>query len=245
MATRDRALIKSFIEHKDIHGKWLARTLEVYPEYMKRLANKSGETSKKKILKAGRDAIKTDFVFASFYGSIDRSVAKRAMLPLDIAQALLKEFWGEYWEVKQWVDGQFIFYDQNGYVETLTKMVRSEILPGNEPVNSCIQGTGSHLVLDAQNALYQLAKESGDPYWMPRINVHDDLEVILPDDSRFGDYVERIVAEMLKPRYPFQICPLLVEGKLGPNFADFEEFVKAEGSYYNLDGSLVEQTLYL
>ena len=245
MVTKDKALRASFLEHKDIHGRWLARALEVYPDYLKVLAKKGGETDKKKILKSGRDTIKTDFVFASFYGSIDKSVAKRTMIPYELAKKLLDEFWAEYWEVKQWVDGSFAFYDTHGYVETLTGLIRSEILPGNEPINSQIQGLAAHLFLDAQNALYQKSKDTGDPYWLPRISIHDDVEFFLPDDSRLGDYVEGIVKVMLKPRYPFQIVPLLVEGKMGPNFADFEEIVKAEGSYYDLDGSLVEQLLYL
>lgn len=245
MASRDIALRNSFIEHKDIHSKWLNRALEIYPDYLKVLAKKGGETDEKKILKSGRDTIKTDFVFASFYGSIDKSVAKRSMIPFELAKKLLDEFWAEYCGVKQWVDGQFAFYERYGYVETLTRMIRSEILPGNEPINSCIQGTGAHLVLDSQNALYQRAKESGDPYWIPRINIHDDLVLILPDDSRMGDYIEGMAKIMLSVRYPWQTTPLQIEGKMGPNFADYEVFAKIDGPYLEFDGTVVEQFLYL
>lgn len=238
IASGDRRLLQNFVNHEDIHQRWLLRTLELYPQYLDRLAEKTGQSEEKKIRKAGRDIIKTDLVFSSFYGSKVPTVSRYTMIPLDITEQIMSEFWTEYDGVKDWVDGQFRFYQTHGYIETLTKMVRNEVLPGNEVINNVIQGTGAHIVLEAQNALYRLAMETGDLYLMPRINIHDDLTFFLPDDERLEGYIRFLTSEMVKPRFSFVTCPLMVECKIGPNWSDFEEVCKIEGSYWS-NGVLV------
>jgi hypothetical protein len=103
-------------------------------------------------------------------------------------------------------------------------------ITGNTP----IQSTAADVVLEAQSAIYKLSQQVHDPYLCPRINVHDDLSFILPsdDDERLFGYIDRIGAEMVKPRFDWQIVPFSVEVKLGPNWCDMDDVAVISGSYH-------------
>jgi len=236
MASNDNVLRKQFINHDDIHSKWLNRVIEIYPPYFDRLREKTNQVEEKAILKAGRDIIKTDFVFASFYGSIASSIANRALLPLSIANQLLEEFWGEYRGVRKWIDKQFRLYQETGTVVSLTGRIRNQVLKGHEPINSAIQGTGAEIVLEAQTALMEKGL-SEDICFLPRINVHDDLTFILPDNSDLPTYCEVIAKEIVQPRFDFITLPLMTEGKIGKNWCELEEAGKWEGSYFQYESN--------
>lgn len=231
MASRDRNLCESTIKGIDIHGKWRDRALELFPEYYDRLVQKTNQTERAKVLKGGRDIIKTDFVFASFYGSSVRSVAERTGMPQDDAMALSEEFWREFSGVKAWVRKQRATYRERGSVFTLTGRERHAILKGNEPINNAIQGTAADIVSEAMNALCALAYAENDPFLHPRIQIHDDLTFILPE-ARMEDYIEVILKELVAVRFDWQIVPLAVEGMVGETWADMEEFCNHEGSYH-------------
>lgn len=237
MLSKDPALIRSIILDEDIHWKWLNRLLELYPDYIKRLADKAGITldtdeNLKLVKKAGRDTIKTDFVFASFYGSKAGSVASRAMLPQHIADKLLGEFWGEYNVAKKWVEGMFTFYQTYGYVESLTGRIRNEVLPGNEVTNTPSQGSAAEIVLEAQNALWKKAVTEQDYNYMPRINIHDDLVFFLPDDDRLPKYIKVIGQEIVTPRFDFVVVPLMTEARVGYDWASLAPVTKFIGDYH-------------
>jgi uracil-DNA glycosylase family 4 len=238
MASKDEQLRQDFINRIDIHSKWLKRGLELYPPYLDLLRRRTGETEEKKLMKAARDQVKTDFVFSSFYGSVARSISEGIGMPLAIVERWQREFWDRYKDVKRWIDGQLAFYLANGSVETLSGMVRNEILPGNEYNNNVIQGTGARIVLEAQNALWDLAVSTGDPWLFPRINIHDDISFIFPDDSDFDRRVNLVAAELVKPRFPYINLPLLTEGKIGRNWADFHTLGEWTGQWYE-KGQLV------
>lgn len=235
MASGDNNLREAFINHDDIHSKWLKRIIKLYPPYLDRLAQKTGQTEEKEIIKAGRDIVKTDFVFASFYGSIPTSVANRAMIPLEITNELYREFWGEYYLVKKWIDSQRDYYNEKGQVKSLTNRIRNEVIRGNEFVNTPIQGTGSEIVLEAQCALTDLALETDEMFEvLPRINIHDDLCFFMRDCSALGDMLDLVAQEIVKPRFNFITVPLLTEGKIGDNWSDLEKVGTWEGSYFRI-----------
>lgn len=234
MFSRDKNLIKSFITEEDIHWKWLYRIIDLYPDYMDRLKRISGETEEKAILKAGRTIIKTDFVFASFYGATSKSLHNRTQIPFNIADRVWQEFWACYPQAKEWVDGQFRLYSEKGYVQSLTDRVRNEVLKGNEPCNSPSQGTAAELVLEAQNALFSKSMAE-DPYYQPRINIHDDLVFVFPDDDKIlGDYVESTGKEIVEPRFPFVTVPLSSECRVGYNWNSLEKVHIFNGPYFQV-----------
>lgn len=234
MASKDRNLCESIIKKIDIHSKWRDRALELYPDYIIRLAEKTNESDPKKILKGGRDIIKTDFVFSSFFGSTAKSCAARTGLPIAIVEKMLGEFWREYPAVAAWVKAKRREYAETGSARLLTGLARHEIMNGNEPLNTPIQGsTTGQMVLEAQNAMSEHARRLKDPYLHPRINIHDDLTFILPDDDAdvLAAYIEFIGNELCAVRFSFQIVPLMWECKVGYNWSEFEECAEFIGDY--------------
>lgn len=231
MASKDAILKRAFLNNEDIHMKWLLRLIEIYPAYMDRLRDKTGENEEGALLKAGRDTIKTDFVFAAFYGSVAKSIAHRANMSLNIAERVLGEFWQEYRGVKKWTNNQFAEYNETGTVRSLNNRIRNEVISGNEPINSAIQGTAAEIVLAAQNALYHKAMNE-DIYFLPRISIHDDLVFELPSNNDLETYIKIIGEEIVKPRYPFVNLPLVTECRCGPNWADLEKIALFKGTYF-------------
>jgi DNA polymerase I-like protein with 3'-5' exonuclease and polymerase domains len=199
---------------------------------MLRLKEKSGETKEEKLLKAGRDNIKNDFVFASFFGSSAKNCAENTGAPLYIMQELAEDFWHTFKGVRSWIKAQRGEYRSTAAVQTLTGRRRYGIMMGNEPLNTPIQGTAADIVQMAQNELCELSMEEDDPYLMPRINVHDDLTLILPDDSRAEEYIRRAGQIMVKRRFDWFVVPLVVEVNIGYNWADVSEVCKITGEHY-------------
>jgi uracil-DNA glycosylase family 4 len=234
MATRDRAFCASFLKNIDIHYVWLDKCLAIDPDYHYRLIEVAGlrsNASEKEIRKAGRTIIKTDFVFASFFGSGAPNISTRTKIPLRLVQQLHEELWAEFPDVRKWIKQQRQEYRETGSVRTLNGMVRHGILYGNEPLNGPIQGSEGEIMLPAMNDLARMAREQDDVYLHPRMNVHDDLSFFLPDDERCEQYIKTIAEVMLRVRYHWQIVPLTVEVSVGSNWYDVEEVAVIKGDY--------------
>lgn len=233
MATKDRNLCHGIIAGRDIHSDWLNNCLDAYPDYLERLAIETNQTDEKKIRKYGRDIIKTDFVFASFFGSTANSVSLRTKIPREIVDDLHGEFWKEFSGVKAWIKARRAEYDSTGSMRLLTDIVRHTVnWGGNEPINTPIQGTAACIVVDCMNDLASAARDTGDMYIHPRVNIHDDLMFELPDDGELAlPYIKGIMETMVEVRYDFQIVPLMVEAKVGPSWASLEEFTTFTGEY--------------
>lgn len=230
-ATKDAKLCANTIKAVDIHGQWRDNLLKLYPRYMDRLRERSGQSEEAKILKAGRDEIKTDFVFASFFGSPAKSCAERTNTPIRHMERLQEMLWEEYPGVFRWIKNQRRLYKETGSVFLLTGVERHAVLPGNECINTPIQGTGAQVVSEALIACARIARETGDPHFHPRIQIHDDLTFILPDNNETDRYINRINEACVALRFDWQIVPLGIEGAVGYNWADMQEVCALEGDY--------------
>lgn len=237
MASRCPNLCRALIERFDIHQHWLDKILQqYYADYWYRLVEIANEVSgdAKKIMKTGRDLIKSDFVFSSLYGSNADTCSIRTQIPLDITREILGEFWGPtyYAVVKKWHKARRVEYDNTGGVALLTGMRRHGILKkGNECINTPIQGTGALIVLDALNEISTTARKTRNPYLHPRIDIHDDLTFILRNDDNLPEYIDYIKDVMLKVRYPWQIVPMTVEVKIGEEWSHLEDVATFQGDY--------------
>ncbi|MBO0736280.1 MAG: hypothetical protein J2P48_06890 [Alphaproteobacteria bacterium] len=220
MASRDRALVESIIAEEDIHRHWLEVILDAHPPYFERLARRvTPNDTEEQVLKGGRDLIKADFVFSSFYGSGIRSVVERTGLPMDVAGDVLGDFWARYHGAAQWLDARRKEYQEYGISRNLLGVPRYGIMSGNEPINNPIQGTAARLVNDAMCDLFALYRKHGDPCMLPRIHIHDDLTFALPDDDELlVVYIREISRILTRVRYPFQIVPLSVEWRIGSSW---------------------------
>lgn len=232
MASRDQLLIDSILRGEDIHSFWLNKLLDLYPEYLERLADKTNETDEKKIRKGGRGIIKTDFVFATFYGSTPKSCAAKTGVPLPVMVELSTELWRKHHGVKKWQDMQRKNYETTASIVGLTGHDRHGPVPGNEMINTPIQSVAGDIMVDAMNELSRLSRAEKDPYLHPRMSIHDDLTFIFPDSDReIEAYMMRIFPIMTKVRYDWQIVPLMVEAKIGKNWCDIEELMEYTGDY--------------
>lgn len=235
MASEDKELCAGIINKRDIHGDWRDRLVEIYPNYIDVVIEKErvkSNVSDEKLLKILRDRVKNQFVFASFYGSSVHSCAEAMGLPLKVLEQLAGEFWTEFSGVKRWLQARRREYKRTGQMTTLTQRIRYQILhKSNEAVNTPIQGTAADIVAEAMIELVQLSRKMKDPYLHPRIQVHDDLTFILPDDQDLDSRIDTICQVMTKVRFPWQTVPLAVEAKVGTKWGEVEEFALMTGDY--------------
>jgi len=235
MASRDPVLCRSFIDKIDIHSHWLGKLLDIYPQYLDRLRVKLNlhDATEDVIRKKGRDQIKTDFVFASFFGTTADNCAIRTGIPLSVISDLLDEFWGRFHVAKRWLNARRAEYRDTGGVKTLNGQMRFGVMTGNEPVIQPIQNGEAMIILDCQNELQKMSLERDDPFLMPRINVHDDLTFIVPEaPSQIDYYIDTIGEVMTKLRYRWQTVPLIVEPSVGKNWCEMKARPVVEGDYY-------------
>ena len=233
MASRDRALIQSFIDRSDIHTYWMNRAIAIYPPYLDRLreqTNNKGDD--KKLMRDGRNVIKYDFVFASFFGQTARSCSEKTGIPLIKTDELLHEFWGGYPEAHKWLEARRREYRDTGGVHFLTGQQRYGVMPGNECIITAIQGGEAEFVIGAVGDLAEASVQEDDPYLLPRIVIHDDITLEVPDqDEKIEYYAKRVTDAMNKIRFDWQIVPLTTEVQIGYNWADLEEIMVVEGDY--------------
>lgn len=228
----ERNLHNALVSGKDIHTEWLNNLLQLDPNYLEHLARETNETDEKAIRKSGRTIIKSDFVFNSFFGGGVDNIVQRTGLKPDLVKELQNWLWEEFPEVRKYHRARRREYKDTGTVLSLNKMVLGRgVKKGNEMINFPIQNAEAEIVFAAQNELSELSLERGDPYLHPRINVHDDLSFILPDDDRLETYIDTITPIMLKVRFDWQCLPLAVEWSAGPNWCDLEEVVTLTGDY--------------
>lgn len=232
METKDKHLCEILINGADMHSEWLQRILGHYPDYWHRIMEKTGETVEAKILKGGRDLIKSDFVFANMFGSSINSVSERTGIPANIVQRFVGEFWAEFKGILTWIKARRAEYRDNGTVTSMTGHVRRGILWGNEPINAPIQFGEATVVMDAMNEISALAHRENDFYLAPRIQIHDDLTFMLPISSALEGYIDVIQRILVRKRFPWQIVPLNVEMSIGRDWGSFERITTFTGDYY-------------
>lgn len=232
MASKDSNLRESFIKKIDIHTKWLNRALELHPPYMDHLAHSTNQTDEAKIRKYGRDTIKSDFVFASFFGSTADSCSVRTGIPLSKTRDLLEEFWAEYPDAAKWVKARRNEYRDTGGIYTLTGRFRYGVMPGNECIITPIQAGEAEFIIGAQCDLSEKSIAEDNPNIHPRINIHDDLSFLVEDNEEIiENSIKEIAHQMTRVRFPWQTIPLTVEVKIGYNWADTTEIMVFEGDY--------------
>jgi uracil-DNA glycosylase family 4 len=210
MASEDRNLVDSLWTDFDIHGHWATRFVALYPEIKDWVVEEFEVDWDEKGMKTLRQECKNKWVFPQFFGSSYRSCAASMHLPLDIAEDASQEFWDQFKGVKRWQQRMVDHYAKHHYVETLLGSRRYGPLSLNQIINTPIQGTGAHIVLDAQNRISEMAQSTERWHLVPPLNVHDDLSYFIPRVSMVED-VELIAHTMCDCRFPFVNVPILVE----------------------------------
>ena len=218
MASLDKNFIDALWNKYDVHMEWAERIARAHSAV---IGGRRFLTDKD-AMKAFRQTTKSDFVFASFFGATADTTAHRLGIPLYKATKLLDEFWEIFSGVREWQERMKKAYAKQGFVETLTGRRRHAPLSANKIINTPIQGTASDIVVNAMDRLSIMAEEQDRPQLQAVLNIHDDLEFELPNETLDSD-MDDIIGTMLTVPYTFaQVVPISVETKLGPNWCDFE-----------------------
>lgn len=216
--SKDKRYIKALWDRYDIHMGWAKKIARAYPKVLRRF----DADSKKGKIKAFRGAVKNEMVFPAIYGSVMESLADNLGVPVHIMGPLFEEFWDEFAGIKRWQGRQIKFYEKHRYVKCLTGRRRYGPMNTNMILNSPVQGTASDIVIDGMDRLSERSYLECDPNLQPALNIHDDLTFILPK-NRLDYYLETIALEMINVPFKWITVPLVVEAKIGPNWADMEE----------------------
>ena len=228
MASKDEVFCKAIWtggEAGDTHLYWARQLAKRYPKITKIID----------VDKGLRKDIKNGLVFPSFYGASTKSIAEHYAnnfgVPEKITTELHIDFWDTYVGVKQWQQELLDFYDENGYIISLTGRRRHAPLKKNEIINYPIQSSASYDVcIMAGDRLSKLGWELNKPQYQYRIQIHDDLTFCLPIATLEED-IEFIAKQMVDPTiYPFINVPLGVEFAVGENWYTLEEVGKHDST---------------
>jgi uracil-DNA glycosylase family 4 len=218
MASKDKYLCQSIIEGHDIHGEWAERIAYAVPRTVGGKENIKDKTA----MKAFRSKVKNKWTFPLFYLAGLYSISMSFGCEPDELESLFNEFWDQLPGVKEWQEQLLNFYDDKGYVECLTGHRRHGPMTTNMIVNSPIQGTASHIVVDGMKRLSKHAVTTGDMHLHPRLNVHDDLTFYLPD-YHLEENMDFIAGQMLSCDFAFINVPLTIEMKVGKNWGKMKD----------------------
>jgi DNA polymerase-1 len=212
MASKDPVFSKKIREGYDIHKEWALIVLEHCPTIL------GTREVTDEMLDVFRSAIKNQLVFPWLYGSAMMSVADTLGISKPIITKIYNQFWDTFAGVLKWQERVVQFYNEHGYVETLTGRRRHGPLGKNEIINSPIQGTASDIVVDAMNRLRKIAWQERKPQYLARLNVHDELDFYIPDETLEHD-IEFVSTTMCSVPFPFiGDIPIEVEASVGPNW---------------------------
>ncbi len=203
MQSDDVELINDIKVGIDFHKYWASRLLK---------------KDEKLVTKKQRDKYgKGGFVFPEFYGSYYRTIAAKLGLSERHVKKIEQEFWKVYHGVKDWQEFKLNEYEEKGYVSTPLGFRRHAPLSRNQIINTPIQATSFHCLLDA---LIRIEDE-----WnfesLPILQVHDSI--LFDCKEREVDYIIELVSEcsINKPDWDWaQDVPLSVDWSWGENWLE-------------------------
>lgn len=219
MCSKDKVLVKALWEDYDIHLEWTHRIVKRYPAI---LGSASGSDAK--AISKLRSVIKNKLVFPAIFGAQNSSIAGYLKAPEDVIDDLMDDFWKEFYGLKDWQDTLMKRYYDEGIVVSHVGRPHRYPLTRNQVINHPVQCLAAEIVCDAMNRLSMQAIEENNWHIHPRLNIHDDLSFIVPDnDEIIEDSVKKIYTTMLTPPYDCVNVPLSVKASVGYNWYGFDE----------------------
>lgn len=221
--TRDKAIVDATWNEYDVHLEWAQRTAKQY----RRILDQFGPIDEKDAMKKLRSLVKNKFVFPAIFGATPTSIAGYLNMELEDIDKLMNAFWKQFHGLHDWQKNIMKDYYNYGYVETLTQRRRHYPLSRNQAINHPIQGSACDIVCDGMNKLSRKALKTGEYFLHPRLNIHDDLTFIIPDDDKIlEESIEKIYRTMLSADYKWINIPLSVEVSIGYDWYNMKEIGK-------------------
>src|SRR5919204_174368 len=171
--------------------------------------------------------------FGSIYGQGEYGLSQQMGIPGDEAREFLKEYWGTYAHLKEWLDGVRGRAREEGFVVSPTGRRRGvpDLRPPNRQlrqaaermaVNFPIQSLAADIIKIAMVRLEREMEEARLDGQMI-LQVHDELVFEVPERevTAFAEMVPRVMVGA----YELQ-AGLEVEAKAGPNWADMRKLAE-------------------
>lgn len=234
LAAGDMNLLNAIWNGYDIHLEWAKECSDMHynsveqliiEPFFKENKNSNKELTDEIILKKYRSIVKNKLVFPLFYGASVKRCSTELAIPHEKMEIIVNKFWKNFIGVKAWQQLLLDYYEENGFVTTLTGRKRHAPLTTTQIYNTPIQGTASDLVTTTANKLVKLAVELDKPQLLFRLNVHDDLTFMLPIFT-FEEDLQIIAKQMCCSDLPFLIhkIPLTIEVSIGENWGELEHY---------------------
>lgn len=209
MLAHDKNLIKAVNSGQDIHRYWASRLYQIPVNEVTEIQRDTNHA-------------KGVFVFGEFYGSYYKTIAERLGLSETHVKQVEKEFYDLYYGVNAWQESKVKEYQDCGYITTPLGFRRHAPLSRNQIVNTPIQATAFHCLLDACIRAIPIMKKRGLKSLMVW-QVHD--EIILDVVESEIDTICNIVDECMlnKPDWKFtEGVKMSNEWKIGKNWYSLE-----------------------
>lgn len=219
MCSRDPYLVDVLWNDYDMHMVWATEMNKVYPQ------RTGGDFNDPKVAKKYRSLIKNKLVFPAFFGATDESIAGYLNVPVEVITRVMKKFWTIFASFRRWQNETTKKYYDLGYVETPLGRRRHLPMTRNELINASIQGLASDIVCDAMCRLSMLASKSKKWYLHPRLNIHDDISLIIPDEH-LEESIVIIVETLLTPHFNCINVPMSVTVSVGQSWGSMTEVGK-------------------
>lgn len=207
MLSGDPVLTKQIQDRFDPHTFWAAKIFDVREQ---------------DVTKTQRFFGKNKVVFPWFYGSYYKSVARDCGVPERHAKKVEEEFWRMYKVAKRWQESVVRFYQKHGYITMPMGFRRYGPLSKNQILNTGVQGTSFHMLLEA---IYRIDQEMQKKQMKSAliIEVHDSAVTDMVEEEQ--EDVQKIqVKAMSEKQFGWQgEVPRRCEYFIGPNWGEQNE----------------------
>ncbi len=219
MCSKDPVLVKALWEDTDVHMQWASRLADICPDRV------GGDFRVASVAKNFRALVKNKLVFPAIFGATNKSIADYLGIHQHYVDRIMVEFWDVFDGLRQWQEKVVKKYYDTGYVEAPTGRRRHYPMTRNEAINASIQGLASDIVVKVMTILSYKAATEDKWYLHPRLNIHDDLTQIVPDD-KIETAIETVYQVMLSPNLPCVNVPLSVEISIGRDWFHMDNIGK-------------------
>lgn len=162
---------------------------------------------------------KNEFVFATFYGASFRSIAEMMGLPEDHIQWCQNHLFSRYPGIRDWQVRAMDTYNKTGYSNLLTGFRRERPLDWTKVINTPIQGTSFHLLLNSCIGIEKLegfkTKACGQ--------IHDSIYFDGPIEER-DKHIEAVTEIMVNLPWEWaKGVKIEVDWACGPNWMELKK----------------------
>lgn len=209
--SQDEQLLEAFRRGEDIHAKVAAQVYGVTLQEVTPEMRRSAKTVN----------------FGVIYGQTPYGLAKQLGIDKDEAAEFINTYFATYPGIEEFLEATLASCRKRGYVTTILGRKRviegvrksrkgSLTLPERTAINTVVQGSAADLIKLAMLGVRRRLRESQMDAWL-LLQIHDELLFECPADEVHN--LAKLAKEEMEQAMDISV-PILVEPKVGPNWAD-------------------------